>query len=58
MLKWLQEGLNQTLACRAELTLGAETDLFNFQSVKYFKIPTEVPDNWVNNVLLIMSVKT
>ena len=51
MLKWLQEGLNQTLACRAELTLGAETDLFNFQCVKYFKIPTEVPDNWVNNVV-------
>ena len=33
---------------RAELTLGAETDLFNFQFVKYFKIPTGVPDNWVN----------
>ena len=31
MLKWLQEGLNQTSACRVELTLRTETDLFNFR---------------------------
>ena len=31
LLKWLQKGLNQTFACRAELALSAETDLFNFK---------------------------
>ena len=35
-LKWLQEGLNQTLASRAELTLWAETDLSIF-SVAFLK---------------------
>ena len=30
-LKWLQEGLNQTLASRTELTIWAEKDVFNFQ---------------------------
>ena len=37
MLKWLQEGLNQTLVCRAELTLWAEMDLSNFQCVFFTK---------------------
>ena len=30
MLKWLQEGLNQTLACRAELTLWGWNRSFQF----------------------------
>ena len=34
MLKWLQERVNQTLGCRAEVTLWGWTDLFNFQCGK------------------------
>ena len=37
MLKWLQEGLNQTLACRAELTLGLK-QIFSIFSVRYDKV--------------------
>ena len=31
MLKWLQEGLNQTLPAGVNLYFRAKTDLFNFQ---------------------------